>query len=228
MPGAALLRAGVGEARRRLPHPLRAGHDCSASERRSASRSSGPTTPTPDGAPQQRAPSSRPSTRSPTRSSRAPACPRWRGPPSRALDASVIVLDAAQQRARGGVRVARGRARRDGRRGGHGDGRAAGGRRRGRAAALPAARRDAAGGAAAPGREPDRARARALARARARDRGRGRRLHPGPARAPDHRPREHRRAGGRAGLRPRAAAPPRSWCAPGRRHPRRATGARGC
>ena len=76
----------------------------------------------------------------------------------RALEASVIVLDAGEQRARRGVRVAGGRARGDGRRGRDRDRGAAGGGGRGGQPALPAARRAAAGRAAAAGGEPDRAR----------------------------------------------------------------------
>ena len=76
--GHSLLRARLGEARRRRPDAVRARHARSGSERPSASRSSGRTTPTRDVHPGS-ALSSRPSTRSRTRSSRVPACPPWRG-----------------------------------------------------------------------------------------------------------------------------------------------------
>ena len=69
--------------------------------------------------------------------------------------------------------------------------------------ALPAARRAAAGRPPATRGEPDRAGAGALAGTGASDRGGGRRLPPGPARAPRDRPREHRGARDGAGLRPR-------------------------
>ena len=120
----------------------------------------------------------------------------------RALDASVIVLDAVEQRAGGRLRVPRGRARGDG-------GRGAAPRRvelRVAEAAVGQLRYRPRG------EPPPRAllrlvanligaRGRAVAGARARERGRRGRLPARPARAQGHRSREHRR--------PRA----RSWAA---------------
>ena len=137
----------------------------------------------------------------------------------RALDASVIVLDAREQRARGGVCVARGRACRHGARGGHAGGRADGGRGRGGRAPLPDTRRRAAAVAPAAGGEPDRPRGRPGQGSRARERGRRGRLRGRPACAPHRRRRDRGGARRRARLRPvrggQRAGGPRAAAAPG-------------